>query len=105
MLRDRRLFKAFEEKLREQADTPARPDIVGYSREVSELHKVNVTLVQVLRALTRNYSIPFPAGPLFPSEMFAIDKAAEDLADLDADIAASMKTTALPRKTRKEAHA
>lgn len=105
MLRDKRLYGAFEEKLREQDGQPARPDIVGQSREVSELHKLHVTLTQLLRATTRNYSIPFPLGPLYPAEILAIDKAAEDLAELDEDIYASMKTTALPRTTWKEAHA
>ncbi|MCG7592384.1 hypothetical protein [Mycobacterium sp. PSTR-4-N] len=104
MLRDKRHYPAFTQALRAQQDTPARPDIVGYSRTVSEIHKLNVTVTQLLRAMTKNYSIPFPAGPLFPAEILAIDKANDELAELDADIAASMKTTAMPRpKTRKEA--
>jgi hypothetical protein len=80
----------------------ARPDIIGYDRTVQELHRVNVTLTHLLRATTRNYSITLPVGPMYPYEVAELNKARENLAELDAEIAASMKTT-VPQWKRKEA--
>lgn len=97
------MFKAFAQRLAARTAEESRPDIKGYSREVQELHKVHVTLTQLLRATTHNFGISLPLGPLYPYELQAIDKAREDLAELDDDIAAAMKTSAMP--SRREAHA
>ena len=104
MLRDKRLMKSFATKLAEFSEVP-RPELVGHSRDVQELHKLHVTLTHLLRVTARNYSIPIPLGPLYPAEMMAIDAAEVELTELDDDIMLAMKTTAIPRKTWKEAHA
>lgn len=70
---------------------------------MQELHKLNVTLTHLLRATTNNYGITLPLGPLYPYELLAIEKAREELAELDDDIAQSMKHSALQANPRKEA--
>lgn len=100
MLRDERLRKQFQKHVAEAGDTPPRPELAGFSREVHEIHKMHVTLTHLLRAITRNMAIQLPPGPVYPSELWAQEQAAADLADLDADIAGAMKPLALSRKRR-----
>lgn len=100
MLRDERLRAQFQKRLAAQGDTPSRPDLAGFTREVHEIHKMHVTLTHVLRALTRNMAIQLPDGPVYPAEQYAIEQGAVELADLDADIADAMKPLAMVRKRR-----
>lgn len=100
MLRDERLRAQFQKRLAAQGDTPLRPDLAGFTREVHEIHKMHVTLTHVLRALTRNMGIQLPAGPVYPAEQYAIEQGVVELADLDADIADAMKPLAMVRKRR-----
>ncbi|KLI04504.1 MULTISPECIES: hypothetical protein [Mycolicibacterium] len=100
MLRDERLRQQFQKHLAAQGDTPSRPELAGFTREVHELHKVHVTLTQLLRATTRNMAIPLPAGPVYPAERWAVEQGEAELAELDADIATAMKPLVLSRKRR-----
>lgn len=100
MLRDERLRKQFQQHLAEQGDTPPRPELAGFTREVNELHKVNTTLTHLVRVMSKNMAIPLPEGPIYPSEQWAMEQSEAELADLDSDIAGAMKPLALKRKRR-----
>lgn len=97
MLRDKRFVPHFKKSIAaQQAAEPSRPDLAGYRREVQELHKLNVTMTHVLRALTRNYSIPMPPAPMYPGEMIGLEVAQQELDDLNADIKAAMGSASNP---------
>lgn len=100
MLRDERLQGEFRKHLAAQGGTPSRPELTGFTRQVHELHKIHTTITFLLRAVTRNMSIPLPDGPVYPSEQWAIEVAEAELADLDADIAGAMKPLTLRAKPR-----
>lgn len=100
MLRDDRLREQFQKHLAAQGDTPSRPDLAGFTREVSEIHKMHVTLTHLLRVMSKNMAIPLPPGPVYPSEQWATEQDQAQLADLDADIVGAMKPLTITRKRR-----
>ena len=90
MLRDKRLWPEYEKRIDQLANGDNRPAIEGNSRQVQQLHGVHVTLTQLLRVTARNFSIPLPKAPKYPGEAIAEQKAAEKMAELDAEILESM---------------
>lgn len=94
MLADPRLRDRIKQTLAERSESgdPYRPPWAGYTREVQGVHALNVTMTRVLQAITHNYSIPLPAAPLSVAEELSLERAEEQLADLDDDIATAMKT-------------
>ncbi|MCX2931409.1 hypothetical protein ORI20_14080 [Mycobacterium sp. CVI_P3] len=94
MLRDPRLRESFKKIRAEQLEILdgklPRPELDGYSREVSELHKLHVTMTRVLRAVSKNNAIPLPEGPVFPGEEIDAELDTEYVDDLDGDIEAAM---------------
>uniref|UniRef100_A0AAU8GNU2 Tail assembly chaperone n=1 Tax=Mycobacterium phage Farewell TaxID=3158893 RepID=A0AAU8GNU2_9CAUD len=101
MLRDERLRPRFQQMLAESDGKPSRPELAGFTREVSAIHKVNVTLTHLLRVMSKNMAIPIPQGPIYPAEQWELEKEQAELDELDADIASSMKPRDLTRGSRR----
>lgn len=92
MLNDPRLLPQMRKQLQRAKSQPKpRPELEGFTRDVHELHNLNVTLTQVLRALTRNYNIDLPVGPRYPSEVIQAEDDAAELEDLYRDVKFSTK--------------
>ncbi|MBX9920010.1 MAG: hypothetical protein K2Y33_09330 [Mycolicibacterium frederiksbergense] len=90
MLNDPRLLPTMRRQLERAKNRPApRPELEGFTRDVSEIHKVHVTLTQLLQVMSRNPGIPLPVGPRYPSELIEAEDDAVDYADMEEDIKAA----------------
>lgn len=84
MLNDGRLQEVFNQRIEELAGEPHRPQLLGYSREAQQLHRIEVAVVSIHRSLASNPdAIPVPQGPIFPAERYRIEQDA--LEQISAD--------------------
>lgn len=87
MLADERLLPGYERHMLRNRNKPAaRPEMAGFTRDVQEIHKLNITLTTLLQVTARNFSIPLPPGPMRPSERIESAWDDADFADMENDI-------------------
>ena len=67
-------------------DKPPRPELFGYSRLIRHVHQVEQVQTQILRAVSKNNTIPIPQGPVTAYELWQEQSTDRELDSLFGDI-------------------